>query len=229
MSSLIVDSSEPLTLVGGAAACAATLAEARRHAPRVVAADGGAALVRAAGLMPEAVIGDMDSLSPEDRAHLPDHIIHGFAEQDSTDFDKCLSHLRAPLILGVGFDGGRMDHALAALTTLVAHPWQRCLLIAAEDVVFLCPPEIRLDLAAGTRVSLYPMGPVEGDSDGLHWPIRGLRLSPDGRIGTSNLATGPVRLRVAAPRLLVILPRSALAPSVDALANAPARWPVPAG
>ena len=44
-------------------------------------------------------------------------------------------------------------------------------------------PEIDLPLDAGTRVSLYPMAPVQVRSTGLYWSTDGLSFAPDGQIG----------------------------------------------
>jgi thiamine pyrophosphokinase len=104
---------------------------------------------------PEAVIGDMDSLSATARARLADRLFP-IAEQDTTDFDKALRLIAAPFVLGLGFAGARADHGLAVLNTLARHPDRRCFIIGARDVIFLCPPEIRLDLPRGTRRALTP-------------------------------------------------------------------------
>ena len=95
-------------------------------------------------------------------------------------------------------------------------------LVGGEDICFLCPPAFEIDLAPRTRVSLFPMGPVRGClSEGLRWPIDGLAFAPDGRIGTSNEATGGlVRVVFDAPRMLVILPAGLLEPVVDRLRGA---------
>jgi thiamine pyrophosphokinase len=95
-------------------------------------------------------------------------------------------------------------------------------LLGGEDLCFLCPPELELDLAPGTRVSLYPLGPARGlVSEGLRWPVAGLELSPEGRIGTSNLALGgPMRIGFDSPRVLVILPEALLAPVAGLLRGA---------
>ena len=37
-------------------------------------------------------------------------------DQDTTDFDKALRHIKAPVVIGAGFSGARTDHALAAFT-----------------------------------------------------------------------------------------------------------------
>lgn len=194
-------------------------------APQVVAADGGADAALDHGVMPAAVIGDFDSISAAARTALPEGRLHPIDEQDSTDFDKCLRNIRAPLVIGIGFSGDRLDHALAAYNTLVRQPWRRCILLGAEELVFLAPPSVSLDLDPGTRVSLFPMGAVEGVSDGLEWPINGLNFSPDGRVGTSNLSTGTVHMSMTSPKMLVILPEHTLEAVVRSLLGTTALWP----
>jgi thiamine pyrophosphokinase len=222
----IVQSDAPVTLVGGGQSDVGTLRLLRKHAPRLVAADSGAALALAAGLMPEAVIGDMDSLDAAARAQIDPQRIHRIPEQDTTDFDKALRSVAAPLVLGAGFLGARRDHELANFNVLARHPHRRCILVGQDELVMLAPPRLLLPLAPGTRVSLFPMRPLHGWSQGLHWPIEGLDFAPAGRIGTSNLATGPVDLRFDTSGMLVILPRDVLDPLVQAVLDA-STWPAP--
>jgi len=179
-------------------------------APTLVAADGGANVALGAGRVPDCVIGDLDSLSPEARALLPAGRLHLIADQATTDFEKCLMRIAAPLILAIGFTGARIDHELAVWNVLARLGAHRCIVIGQEDVVLLAPERLRLDLAPGTRVSLFPMSPVRAESTGLRWPVDGLAFAPDGVLGTSNEATGPVELRVLEGRLLLILPRACL-------------------
>jgi len=214
----IVESLEPVTLVGGGPVAARSLRAALARAPRLVAADGGADRLLRAGLMPEAVIGDFDSISAEARAAIPLARQHPIAEQESTDFDKALRHIRAPLVLGLGFWGARMDHGLAALSVLARYPDRACLLLAETCLAFLAPLRLTLQLRPGDRLSLFPLGPVRGQSAGLRWPIAGIDFAPDGRIGTSNEVTERrVTLAFDAPRMLVILPRARLDAAVSAL------------
>ncbi|SIS97411.1 thiamine diphosphokinase [Roseivivax lentus] len=224
MISPIVSTVEPILLVGGGDVDNAALRRALSRYPNVVAADRGAEAVLAAGGQPGAVIGDMDSLCDAARARLPRGVIHRIGEQDSTDFDKCLSRIAAPLVVGMGFLGQRVDHQLAVFTGLVRRPAQPVLLIGPEDVVTLCPPRIALDLAPGTRVSLWPMTEVTGRSEGLHWPIADIAFAPWRVTGTSNMAEGPVTLEMDRAGMLLILPASGARMLEDALRAAP-RWP----
>ncbi len=221
---MIVQQSHPVTLIGGAKVYNQGLQRALALAPTLVAADGGADSALIEGRMPDAVIGDFDSLSDSGRHCIPPERLHEISEQDSTDLDKCLRNVDAPLIIGVGFSGARQDHQLAAYNSLVRNPDRRCILLGRDEIVFLCPPSLRLDLPVGTRLSLFPMGAVEGVSDGLKWPIAGLNFAPDGRVGTSNQTTGPVHLSLTAPKMLTILPENALETATTALQNTVAGW-----
>lgn len=209
MNPLIVDSSGGVTLLAGGPVLRRDLTAALRHAPVLVAADGGADRALALGQMPDAVIGDMDSLSGEARALLGARV-HEIAEQNSTDFDKSLRSIAAPFVLALGCLGGRVDHELAVLSVLVQRNTRPVLLIGREDVIFAAPPRLCLALRPGDRVSLFAMRAVTGQSEGLRWPIAGLTFAPDGRGGTSNQALGPVQLETHVPGLLVILPRARL-------------------
>ncbi|MDJ0820869.1 MAG: thiamine diphosphokinase [Paracoccaceae bacterium] len=225
MKSGIVHSNAPIVLVGAGSIKKSVLLDALQGASRIVAADGGAAQVLDLGFVPEAVIGDMDSLPLEVQAQLPAGVLHPIAEQESTDFDKALRNINAPLVLGYGFLGARLDHQLACMTVLARRPDRRCVLVGEEDAIVLAPPELALDLPEGTRVSLFPMASVEGTSEGLHWPIDELAFAPDDVVGTSNRVTGPVRLTMTGPGMLLILPRVALPALCRGLAQSRAEWP----
>ncbi|MFS4580471.1 thiamine diphosphokinase [Phaeobacter sp. C3_T13_0] len=217
MKELIVERFEPVTLIGAGALDPGDLEAALALAPTLVAADGGAAAALAAGYMPVAVIGDLDSLSADVQADLPSDALHHVAEQTTTDFDKALRMIDAPVVLGVGFLGGRIDHQLAGFNTLMQPHPSPCVLLGPQEVVFHLRGEIALPLEPGEVVSLFPMQQVTGWSEGLEWPIEGLHLDPMARVGTSNRAEGPVRLRANGPGMLVILPRVRLGLVTQAL------------
>ena len=226
MTTSIVHCLEPITLVGGGNASVEDVLDTVNRAPICVAADGGAALALRAGVELTAVIGDFDSLAPRLRHALPPDRLHHIPEQNSTDFDKAQRNIDAPLVLAVGFTGARLDHMLAVLYVLTKYPERPCLVIGADEVTFLCPPRLSLPTQAGDVVSLFPMGPVRGRSEGLRWPIDGLTFGPLPQIGTSNEATGPIEIEVDAPHMLVMAPLAQLDALIQALVSAPpaARW-----
>ncbi len=217
MENAIISSKNGVTLIGGGEVGERDIELALSLAPLLVAADGGASHALAAGYVPTAVIGDFDSLAPADRAQLPENRLFRIREQDSTDFDKALRHVSAPLILSVGFLGARVDHQLAAFNTLARNAEKPCILIGKTEIVFHVPSRLSLDLDPGDIVSLFPLSRVTGRSTGLQWPIDGLPLAPDGRVGTSNRAKGPVQIDMDGPGLLAIVPRRALRQAVRAI------------
>ena len=147
-------------------------------------------------------------------------------EQETTDFEKLLIRVDAPLMLAIGFLGDRVDHQMAVQTVLTAYAHQKIICVGEQDIMFLCPPEINLSVDSGTRVSLYPMAPVQVRSTGLYWATDDLRFAPDGQIGTSNQAMGPVSLIPSEPRMLVVLPKTCLDIAIDAVQAAP-YWDAP--
>lgn len=231
MKQSIVHSLEPVTLLGGGAALTKDVRAAMAMAPRCVAADGGAELARRAGVTLDALIGDFDSVSPETLALTPPARRFHIAEQDSTDFHKALRHITAPVVIGVGFLGARLDHQLAALHVLAARPDRPCILLGETEIVLLCPPRLTVATQPEDIVSLFPLGPVTGTSRGLRWKIDGLQFDPMGQSGTSNAATGPLALTMDAPAMILMLPRTYLGAVTQALASAPqaGRWPARAG
>ena len=204
----IVSETGLICLIGGGAVDFEAVQDLVARGAILVAADGGADHARALGLRPVAVIGDMDSISPETRDQFGD-VLHHIPEQDSTDFEKSLRVLDVAGIIGFGFLGPRADHGLAAMQALARHQGAPVILQSAQDVVFHLPVhrEMAFELPPETRVSLFPFASVACAAEGLRWPLDGLTFDPMGQIGTSNKATGgALRLMAKGAGLLAILP-----------------------
>ncbi len=212
MKHLIVEQNQPVTLVGGGELSAADLKMARAVAPFVVAADSGADQALAQGVVPDLAIGDFDSISDTTRARLGAERLFHIAEQDSTDFDKALRHIRAPLVVAVGFLGARLDHQLAALHTLMQPHPSPCVLVGAHEILLHLQGALDVPCETGEPVSLFPLQEVTGRSTGLTWPLDGLTFHPMRQIGTSNQAEGPIRLITDGPGMIVVLQKRHLAP-----------------
>ena len=170
-----LSSKTPVVLVGGGRLEEGQL-KALGSAYPVVAADGGADAAAAAGLEPALVAGDLDSIS--DPANFPESRVVPVPDEDRTDFAKALDLVDAPLVIGLGFLGKRLDHTLAATGTLAeigagtgAPP---IVLLDAFDAVFFARRPVTLGLAAGDRVSVWPLhGQGFTGSTGLVWPLDG--------------------------------------------------------
>lgn len=228
MATVIVQSFDAVTLIGGGAVSEDSVHKMLTIAPRLVAADGGADTILTLGHLPAAVIGDFDSLSSNALQAIPADRQYVVAEQETTDFEKCISRITAPFVLALGFSGPRHDHTLSVWNTLVRHPGRRCLVVGETDVVFALPPdaELVLDLELGQRISLFPLTNMTLTGTGLRWPVDSIDFAPDGHIGTSNEALGPVHLRSTKPGMLVIVPKECLHAAITALVP---DWSPPSG
>ncbi|MGF1500484.1 MAG: thiamine diphosphokinase [Paracoccaceae bacterium] len=200
-----------VTLIGGGPVRVEDLDEARRLAPRLIAADRGADTALSLGARPDLVVGDMDSISdPTAWRRTGTPFVH-LPEQETTDFEKCLYATEAPFYVAVGVSGRRIDHLLAVFHALLRRPEKTAVLLAETEAIALLPAGrvLRLGLAEGARVSLFPLRPVRGlRSQGLAWPIEGLELAPGEQIGTSNRASAPeVAVGVEGAGCLLMLER----------------------
>lgn len=201
----------PVLLVGAGNVDASMVNRAKAFTQKVVAIDGGANHCRRLGLQPELILGDFDSIEDPARWHDIARLEH-MPDQQSTDFEKALMSILAPLLIGVGFLAPGVDHMLAALHGMLRFVPRPVVLIGAEDIVFAAPPCWRCRLPARTRFSIWPLKPVKGlQSSGLRWPIEALDFQAGVQIGTSNITTeAEVSLRFDDWGALIILPHGAL-------------------
>jgi thiamine pyrophosphokinase len=181
----------PMAIVGGGAVDPAMLVALATRGVALVGADGGADAIGEAGLLPDAIIGDLDSLADRTAWEERTRVIH-IPEQITTDFQKALYCTQAPVTLALGMTGKRLDHTLAALSAVLQYaPQRRLLLVDEVDVALAVVGAIAFDAATGERVSIHPLLPIRfRHTRGLFYPMDDLLLEPGGLIGTSNEGTG---------------------------------------
>jgi thiamine pyrophosphokinase len=211
-----------VTLLGAAPVLPDLARRVLTIAPTLFAADGGANTARDLGLLPKAVLGDLDSMNSGQNWRKSGVAIHHIDEQETTDLEKCLYSIDAPLFLCVGFLGGDLDHQLGVLNAMVKYGEKKIVLVGETECWFACPERLEMDLPAGTRVSLFPMRKVVGVlSRGLEWPVAGLEMAPHGRIGISNRMAGErLELGFDVPGMLVMVPGALLDSVIAALSRA---------
>ncbi|MCP4185645.1 MAG: thiamine diphosphokinase [Hyphomicrobiales bacterium] len=153
----------------------------------IIAADGGANRLYNANIMPDAIIGDLDSLENEENFGSNTKIIH-FKEQETTDFEKCLYCVDAPVFLAIGFTGKRLDHTLANTHTITKfHKTKYVLLIASDDVSFVWHGAFSSPVATQTTVSVFPLMPIRfSHSEGLMFELNNLKMEIGQFVSISN-------------------------------------------
>lgn len=206
-------------VVGGGGQAAVSLADLGDLGadPVVVAADSGLEHARAVGLRVDIVVGDMDSVDPEQleaavRAGIT--VERHPVAKDATDLDlaidRALAIEPARLIVVTG-TGDRFDHALGVVTNL-ASPDRPVISIEAfigSVHVWVVRDEARLAGTPGRFVSLVPMhGPARGvTTTGLAYPLDDEDLGPGTTRGISNeWASEVATVRVREGILVAVAP-----------------------
>jgi thiamine pyrophosphokinase len=181
----------PMAIVGGGAVDPTLLVELAERGVALVGADGGGDTIGEAGLVPAAIIGDLDSLADRAAWEERTRVIH-IPEQITTDFQKTLYCTQAPVTLALGMTGKRLDHTLAALSAVLQYaPQRRLMLVDEVDVALAVVGSIAFDAVRGERVSIHPLLPIRfRQTSGLFYPMDDLLLEPGGLIGTSNEGLG---------------------------------------
>ena len=192
----IRDFSTPVLLVGGGTVAWDLFSPLSRQEYPVIAVDGGANPLMDKGIVPDLVIGDMDSVSsatafPEDTEFIE------ISEQHTTDFEKSLYSVASPLFICFGFWGNRLDHSLAALHVLTKYRSLKSLIMVDDhDLLFIPQGQLNLNLPTQTRISVIPLTTVKFEvSSGLKYPLEGLTLENGAMVGVSNeTTTDPVSI-----------------------------------
>ena len=182
----------------------------------VIAADGGARHALAAGVTPAVVIGDLDSLPPDDQARVEaagSQVIRFSPRKDETDLELALLHAAregATEIVVLGALGGRLDQTIANVLLLALPELEGidARIVESAQEAFLIRSEALIEGRPGDTVSLIPLGgDAEGvTTEGLEWPLHEdtLRFGP--ARGVSNVLTAKqARVRVRRGALLCIV------------------------
>ncbi|MBI2766214.1 MAG: thiamine diphosphokinase [Chloroflexi bacterium] len=197
-----------LLIANGETPSPALLAALAAEADVVVAADGGADKALALGIVPHAVVGDLDSVTEATRNSLPADSFHPVDDRDTTDLEKAIVWCMAAGVTRidiVGAGGGRADHALANLSVLVEFRDGPELHIADDYFdIRLVQGTARIDAPVGTVVSLVALGACTGvTTSGLRWELvdHPLPFSPYGV--HNEVVESPAMVTVAAGDLLL--------------------------
>ena len=184
-----------MILLGGSPPAEERVRAEAARARALVCANGGYKVAMAAGLSPDLVVGDLDSLPEWAREKLPEGAVHRDPNQDDNDLEKAVRQAfrrwgpdAELVLLGAGPDHGRVDHAIANLGVLVTEPHRRIQQVeGAGRLVALRSGKLAIEDAVGVTVSVLPWslhGAVISEV-GLHVPLDEERLQLGGR-GLSN-------------------------------------------
>lgn len=180
----------------------------------LIAADGGADVALALGLLPDLVVGDLDSIDPEtlERLRILCPVRSFPVRKDKTD-----THLAIEAATGAGANevvvcgafGDRHDHNLGLVLLLAGlPPFPPVRLVGSRYEAFLAGPYSLFCGSPGDAISLLPLSPVVigVSTEGLSYPLDGAALTWGETLGVSNeMVGGEASVSVAGEgRLLVV-------------------------
>lgn len=170
----------------------------------IICADGGANHAKRMGLIPDKIIGDMDSIDEETLIWAKENLVHMEVfppEKDFTDSELCLMDIPSgvPVLIIVSF-GGRFDHVLSnmMLACKMAGEGRNLTLTDGKTWIYPIkgPASFTIDFHQWKNpndknelsVSLLPLfGPaVNVTTWGLYYPLDSQTLIPGSSFSVSN-------------------------------------------
>jgi thiamine pyrophosphokinase len=191
----------------------------------ILCADSGLLRALDEGLVPHAVIGDMDSLDEAgfDKVQLPDDIlwIKAPREKDLTDTALCMEYAveqGCSEIIIVGGLGGRLDHTLANLQNMVgfSHKGINVQLLDQNTAIYILTDNtLTLLPLPGYSVSVLSWSPVSNGVTltGMAFPLINATLTYDFPLGVSNEIIGAsATIQVRHGTLMIICSKKPVTP-----------------
>lgn len=166
---------DAVIVAGGEFPTAPQPLEVLQSAPFVVCCDGAADRYIATGGVPDAIVGDGDSISAENRKNYA-HLLHIISEQESNDQTKAVRFLMERgkrRIAIVGATGKREDHTIGNISLLIEYARAGCDVRSFTDhgVFIPCNGTTTHKCRKGQQVSIFSITAKNLSAEGLLYPI----------------------------------------------------------
>ena len=177
----------------------------------LICADGGANSAFKYHIVPDVIIGDLDSIRKEVYDYYCDKCkVIRITRQDDTDVEKCLKYAIAhkyqdAVLLGV--TGNRLDHSFCNLgVTLKFSSRIKITLIHGKSLLRVYEDKVNLTTIPGETISVYGFdSKTKFISSGLKYPLKNFVLPFGVRESTSNVALGnKIELNIKGGKAFVI-------------------------
>lgn len=143
----------------------------------IIAVDGGLEHCAKMHILPDMLVGDLDSVSPELLKSYPELPIRRFpVDKNETDLELALQGLFTPEVEKITVYGAlekRVDHSLANLHLIRRYPG-KVFLENETELLFALTGSVEIPCLPGQTISFIPIGdPAAGiTSEGLKWELR---------------------------------------------------------
>jgi thiamine pyrophosphokinase len=163
----------------------------------VIACDGAIVQLLQNDIIPDYVIGDLDSIPSEiieSQIKSLDITVIPMLNQNSSDLSKALKYcqnLTAKRIDVIGVEGGRLDHQIGAYFSLCEQNSNAILHLDEWSIRLVMEEGLTIDsIEKGKNISLFAIGSVEDvNISGVKWPLIMKQLTA-GTSGLHNESTG---------------------------------------
>lgn len=186
--------------------------EMLRKASFIIACDGATGTLHEAGIIPDAIVGDLDSIPAPFRQLYADRI-HIVEDQEINDLTKAVRYAHSigqQEVLILGATGLREDHTLGNISLLMDYASMFRKVEMLSDYGRFTPllQTATLQSHPGQQVSIFSMYP-EGtiSTSGLRWPICNRKLTSWWQ-GSLNEASGNEFTIELSPEARVIVYRT---------------------
>lgn len=150
------------------------------EARHIICCDGSAKSLIAAGLEPEAIIGDLDSLDTGIAERFAERL-HKESEQDTNDLTKavrwCINKRYKEIVI-LGATGKREDHTIGNISLLAEYAKEINVIMVTDTGTFI--PLLKSSVVKsfpGQQVSVFSVNPeTEITSGGLKYRLENLKL-----------------------------------------------------
>jgi len=205
-----------LAFIGGEGPPPAVCSILAKQAEIIIAADSGLLNTENAGITPDWIIGDMDSVDVSLLKKYPAEKILRFpSDKDFTDTELALNLLwkkNCDAIWIAGGGGGRLDHLLAIRSLFEREKFPQRWITNTDDIYCLDASGrfsgINIDLPVNSIVSVFPLGAGEWkiESRGLKWPLNNVAWN-SGSAEISNRNTEKnFSIQTIHGRFMIVLP-----------------------
>ena len=172
----------------------------------ILAADGGANKCLKAGIKPNVVVGDLDSITPKNKAILKG-CLKQVVRQDNSDFEKALDYLKTlkPKQVDIALSwGGRFDFCFSNfLAASMYLKYFDIRFLLPKATIYLLSSSAKIKAQKGSRVSLIALEEIKNIStQNLVYSLKNENLEL-GQRGLSNIAKGNFSVTFKRGKLLV--------------------------
>jgi thiamine pyrophosphokinase len=164
-----------------------------REAGTIVCCDAAAEKLVAHGMLPDYIVGDLDSLSDSLKARFSDRLFH-FASQETNDLTKAVAFCVARGVRQLAIVGGgglREDHTIANVSLLADYAKTcRVEMITNYGIFSAIHASTTFACEPGQQVSLFSLTPMTPVSiSGCKYPLHNARIDAWWK-GSLNETTG---------------------------------------